>query len=189
MGWNLRLISSCHPECGLTVTTKPLWGGCEPKQLLKLHKWDRVAAHRSGLHIVDISPFQTHKRCSFFGLADAPPLPVSSRAQCIGGMQGGSFPPCSLPYPDPVFPSAAESIGDKDGGSHLWDVTLQQHRHRAQVSASRLALLLLQQERDLCFSGSLICFIQGNHSKCTVPSPDPTEFSDTAPVDLDGTGI
>ena len=85
MGWNPRHINSCHPECSLTVTTKSPSGDCECKQLLKLHKWDCVAVHRSGLHTVDTSPpFQTQKRCSFVGVADASPLPLPRRAQCTG---------------------------------------------------------------------------------------------------------
>lgn len=84
LGWNLRPVNSCHPECSLTVTTKPPWGDCDCKQLLKPHIWDCAAVHRSGLHIVNTSPFQTHKQCSFVALDDAPPLPLSSRAQCIG---------------------------------------------------------------------------------------------------------
>lgn len=81
MGWNLRPINSCHREHSLIVTTKPPWGDCECKQLLKLHKWDCTAVHRSGLPTVNILPSQTHEQCSFVGLADAPPLPLSSRAQ------------------------------------------------------------------------------------------------------------
>lgn len=194
MRWNLRPINSCHPECSLTVTTKPPRGDCECKQLLKSHIWDCVAVRRSGLHTVNTSPFWTHKRCSFVGLANAPPLSPSSRAQYVGecGRQMQScFAPCSPPYTDPVFPSTAESAGGKTGGCLLWGVMLPHRPHQAQMSASHTgsALLLLWQECDLCFSGSSICFIQGNQSKCLVPSPDPSEVSDAGPVHLSGTRI
>lgn len=39
------------------------------------------------------------------------------------------------------------------------------------------------------FSSSSLYFIHGNHSKCTVPSPDPTEVSEGAPVDPIGAGV
>lgn len=90
--------------------------------------------------------------------------------------------------PSPIhilFSHRQQSAGGKGGGSLLCGVTLLHHPHQAQMSASHKGLALL----ILIFSSSSLRFIHGNHSKCTVPSPDPTEVSDGAPVDPSGAGV
>lgn len=164
MGWNLTPISSCHPEWSLTVTVKPPWGNwvqaaAEAKK--KKKKMQCMAIHRSGL--------------------------------LLGGMQGGSCrAPCAMSYPDLVFSTTAEFAGLQSRGSFLWLL----HGYivpiwlRCQPATRDQPSCYCDRSVIFCFlffSSSLICLIQGNHCKCTVPSPDPTEVSDTAPVDLSGT--
>lgn len=134
--WNLPASDTSPFMLHFVHGMKPLWSRMQSDSDYKTHLGrPRVqaeatqtglwAVHRSGQYIVNTSPFKTHKQCSFIGLADAPPLPLSSRAQGNAGRWRQSCcGPCAPPYPDPVFPSTTESAGGKLGGSLLWGVTL-----------------------------------------------------------------
>lgn len=169
MGWNLRPINSSLPEYSLTVTTLPPWGDCECKQLPKQLKWGCMAIHRSGLHTVTHHPFKHTDDAVLLAWLVQHHRSSLVEAIYIGRQMQSCFPPCSLPCPDPVFPSTAASAGGKIRGSFLSGVMLLHHPYQAQISASHkgLALLLLWWKCDLCFSSSSICFIQGNH--CAKP--------------------
>lgn len=139
----------------------------------------------SDLHTANTSPFPTHSQCSFVGLAEATPEPLPGRAESAGRQKQSCFPPGHSRV-HIVFSHGQQS--------------LQQARVEALCPVvSRCCIIPIRLRCQQAtgdwhfsywfFSSSSLCFIHGNHSKCTVPSPDPAEVSDGAPADPSGAGV
>lgn len=152
-------------------------------------KWDCMA-YRSGLHIVNI---QIHKWCSFVGLAGAPLLWLSSTSRFLGECRE-AVAELPVQYPTQIlFSQQQQNLQDTRVealfcGCYMATSSPSGSDVSQPQGISPLATVI-KVWSSVFFSSSLICLIQGNHCKCTVPSPDPTEVSDTAPVDLSGTMI
>lgn len=180
MGWNLSPIKCCHPECSLTVTAKPP-GKAECKQLLKLHRQDCMEIHPLTCTLSTHHPCQHTSNALLLVWLRQCQCPSLAELRVQGGKCRAAFLLVTA-LPTSCFPSAGVSKG---AGSLLCGVPLLHHPHQAQMSARHKGLALL----ILIFSSSSLCIIHGNHSKCTVPSPDPTEVSGGAPVDPSGAGL
>lgn len=202
----LWLIAFCAPPCLWDETHQILSSRMRSDSNYKTSlgkAWVQAAAEATTMGLCGSShiwpaccqhiTFQIHKRCSFVGLADAPPLHLSSIAQCLGECREAA---AELPVQHPI------QILFSQQQQSLWEARVEvifcgcymaasspSGSDVSQPLGSRQLFCYCDRSEIFAFSSSLIWLTQGNHSKCIVPSLDPSEVSDMAPVDLSGTMI